>query len=883
MPENNNSENNRPVSRRRRTVTSTVDKVEKRGEGLGTGKVGNVNTTERPGSSGHTTQETTQNTRSFGEQSPKQNTTPGQRAGFTQNRPSANQRPSSGYQQGPNLQQTFSSNRTSRRRKGLPIWVFILVFLLVYFLLSGGLRSCSSSNNSAVTPTPTPTPAVQPTPTPKPAQSASAYSKPQTTYTNVNSSSLNTTVTGGAREKYTKLKGNGQDTVTIMLYMCASDLESNYGMATSDLNEILYAAHSDKVNIVIETGGTKRWRNSVMSTQSNQIWLVNQGEQIGLVPLGNVGSQNMADPNNLAYFIQLCAQNYPADRYMLILWDHGGGSVQGYAYDEVYNRGTMTLDKVYSALEQGGVKFDFIGFDACLMGTVETAVATTPFADYLIASEEVEPGTGWYYTNWLTSLANNTSIPTTEIGKQIIDDYTAASKQAAGRQAVQTTLSLVDLAEFDHLVPAALREFSKTVTASVKSDDYMTVAKARSVTKEFSQQNKLDQIDLAHFCSNFNSKEAKALQDAVLSCVKYNRTENIKNSYGLSIYFPYRAINKVSAITGIYDRIGMDSEYASAVRSFATLQSSGQAVSQNTTNNFFDILGGAPVSNGQTYSNEDILNLLLGSSGYDISSLLGGSQQAVDTDSLDLFSLLLGRNHLDASALELTEKNGETVLEMTDEQWKLVDDIYLNVWADDGTGYIDLGYDPFFEFNESGDLIVSYDSTWTTLNGHLVSYYPLANEEVSENEYTQTGFIPAILNNADGSQRVNLLVQFDQDNPEGFVLGAQVVYDDGVLAKDLIQVAKGDRIDFLCDFYDYNGNYQDTYYLGQPLTVSEGTGEFADAVFAEELGDDTAAQTEKGLLEVGLAAIENTDLHFCYMLRDVYGAQMWTPVQIASE
>jgi len=325
----------------------------------------------------------------------------------------------------------------------------------------------------------------------------------------------------------------------------------------------------------------------------------------------------------------------------------------------------------------------------------------------------------------------------------------------------------------------------------------------------------------------------------------------------------------------------MDSEYASAVRSFATLQSSGQAVTQTSTNSFFDVLGGAPVSNGTTYSSEDILNLLLGSSGYDISSLLGGGTQVVDSDSLDLFSMLLGRNHLDASALELTEKNGETVLELTDEQWKLVDDIYLNVWADDTTGYIDLGYDPFFEFNETGDLIVAYDSTWTTLNGHLVAYYPLANEEVSDAEYTQTGYIPAILTNADGSQRVNLLVQFDQDNPDGFVLGAQVVYDDGVLAKDLIQIAKGDKIDFLCDYYDYNGNYQDTYYLGDTLTVGEGTGEYADAVFASDLGDDATTQTEKGLLEVGLGSIENTDLHFCYMLRDVYGSQMWTPVQVA--
>ena len=83
----------------------------------------------------------------------------------------------------------------------------------------------------------------------------------------------------------------------------------------------------------------------------------------------------------------------------------------------------MTLDEINTALKDAGTKFDFVGFDACLMATYETAIMLNNHADYLIASEETEPGIGWYYTNWLTNLSENTSMPTIEIGQNIIDDF----------------------------------------------------------------------------------------------------------------------------------------------------------------------------------------------------------------------------------------------------------------------------------------------------------------------------------------------------------------------------------------------------------------------------------------------------------------------------
>ena len=191
--------------------------------------------------------------------------------------------------------------------------------------------------------------------------------------TDSNIANLNTSVAPGARAKFTNLLGNGQDTVTLMVYMCGTDLESRYGMATKDLMEMASAKLSDKVNILVFTGGCKQWKNQAVSNQVNQIFRVAQGGLETLVQ--NAGNAAMTDPNNLVSFIQWCGQNFPANRNMLIFWDHGAGSLQGYGYDEKNVRaGSMSLAQIDSALKATNMKFDFIGFDACLMATAENAL-----------------------------------------------------------------------------------------------------------------------------------------------------------------------------------------------------------------------------------------------------------------------------------------------------------------------------------------------------------------------------------------------------------------------------------------------------------------------------------------------------------------------------
>ncbi len=642
-------------------------------------------------------------------------------------------------------------------------------------------------------------------------------------------SKLDRTVADGSRAKRTSIVGGGKDTVTLMIYMCGTDLESKHGMASSDLSEMAAAKFGDDVRIIVYTGGCKNWQTSGISSSVNQIYQVKDGGLSRLVK--DDGSKAMTDPATLSAFIKWTAKNYPANRYDLIFWDHGGGSVSGYGYDEKFAKsGSMDLANINKALKAGGVDFDFIGFDACLMATAETALMLNEHADYMIASEETEPGIGWYYTNWLTKLGADTSMPTLDIGRNIVDDFVAqCGKRCAGQK---TTLSVIDLAEFANTVPKNLASFSKSISKLIEKKEYKKVSDARYTTREFAASSKIDQIDLVNLCKNINNSEANALSKALQGAVKYNRTSsNMTDAYGVSIYFPYQRASYVDEMCDTYEEIGMDDNYAKCIRDFASLEVSGQAVAGGSAaaSPLGSILGGLAgnmLGGGASSGSSEVIGQLLGaflSGGRNIpidglSSKNSGflSDGALTTDEAAEYISL---NHFDASALTWdTASDGTVTMSLPQSQWDLVHAVDLNMFFDDGKGYIDLGLDNNYDFTEDGALVAATDGTWLAINGQPVAYYHETTVEQG-NDYTITGRVPAMLN----GQRVNLWLVFDNTNPHGYIAGAQYDYKEKATktqAKSLTELKPGDKLDFLCDYYSYDGKYQDSYYLGEPMKVT---------------------------------------------------------------
>ncbi len=731
--------------------------------------------------------------------------------------------------------QNYSTNNTQRPSGGSKNFLFILLIVLAVFFITSKLGG--GNTNAPLTNLGT---------------NVTGNNTATNTY-DTGAYAVDRTVADVSRDKRTTLLGGGRDRATVMVYFLGTDLESRSGMATMDLQEMLQAEISDNVNIVIETGGTSSWKNNVVSNRSNQRYLINS-QGLSLLE-ENLGRKSMVDPDTLTDFIRYSEKNFPAERYFLIFWDHGGGSVTGYGYDEHFKGDTMTLDEIERALFNSGCEFDLVGFDACLMATLETAFVVEPYADYLIASEELEPGIGWYYTGWLTELSRNPSIETIDLGKKLIDDYIQEVKRNVPRS--QATLSLVDLAELSNTIPKPFSEFAKTTGELIERENYKKVSDSRVATKEFAASSRINQIDIVHFADNLETSQSRALGEAIKNAVKYNRmSDNITNANGLSIYFPYGKLSDLSSMLETYEEIGMDEEYSKAIKSFANLNAGGQMASQG--GGIMDMLlgGGQSSPTPSQGIGSNIIGTLINSflSQGDFSSLTGGSPQApgwLDSQQVTESAEYYSENMIDPASIVVTRKNGQRVLELTEKEWDLVHTMELDIFIDDGEGFIDLGRDNVFEYNNDGDLVLEYDGTWMAINDQIVSYYMTSYDSYGDN-YKILGRVPAMLN----GELVDIILSFDQDKPFGEVLGARIVYDSTQetpnLPKGLIEIMPGDKIDYLCDYYSYNGNFNDTYYLGESYVA---TGDW----YIENL------------------AITNLNYLMSYKITDIYGNSYWTP------
>ncbi|MCQ2519774.1 MAG: clostripain-related cysteine peptidase [Lachnospiraceae bacterium] len=804
---------NRPKGREVHNVGGTGN-VNKRGSGLGTGPVGTTG--------GHSS------------------------------RPSGT-RPS--MQGGPMPQRPVRSNTRGGGKLGLLVIIAIIAVLAGKMGLGGG--STPSGNGGYTTTTSGSSSSAASLSTIMSMLSSMDYTTTASDYSaytgsaSTSSANLDTTVAKGSRAKRTEILGNGRDTITFMLYMCGTDLESKSGMGSSDLKEICAASLSDNINFIVYTGGCNEWKTSGISNRVNQIYKVSGGRLECLE--SDMGSKAMTDPATLTEFIKYCTKNYPANRQNLIFWDHGSGSISGYGYDEKFKtNGSMNLSGINKALNDAGAKFDFIGFDACLMATVENGLMLSKYADYMIASEETEPGVGWYYTNWLTKLSNNTSMDTIEIGKNIVDDFVDVCNAKCNGQ--KTTLSVVDLAELENTVPGDLKAFATSTKALIDNNEYKQVSDARNNTKEFAQSSKIDQIDLVHFAKNLKTEEGEALAKALMGAVKYNRTAScVKDAYGLSIYFPYKKASKVDQVAKTYKAIGMDDEYSDCIKSFAALEVGGQATTGGTTSAMPSLLGEYSSSNMGSDSLGGILGSLLTGGSFQIGGIDSSSFSFLMESGLtaDRAGAYISENYLDTRNLVWVDNNeGRKVLALTEKDWSMIENIDLNVFYDDGEGYIDLGMDNILNYDSQGNLYGEYDGSWLSINGQVVPYYHTETTE-NGNEYLISGYIPAFLN----GDRAEIIMEFSNEFPYGIIRGARYVYDDdnAAIAKDMLGLRKGDKLDFICDYYTYEGQYVDSYYLGETMTVGD-------------------------TMEIGNISIDKSKTKATYCITDLYQQRYWSDI-----
>lgn len=358
------------------------------------------------------------------------------------------------------------------------------------------------------------------------------------------------------------------NTFTVMVYMNATNLESDTGLATKNIKEMLEADFGENVNVIIETGGTSKWNTPEINPETNQRHIIKDKKLITVED--DLGKKNMGEASTLSDFINYSKQNYTADRYALLFWSHGWGPINGFGYEQHFEGDTLTPAEIDEALSKIDTHFSFVGFDSCLMSTVEIANIFKNNADYLIASEDLTPTAGWNYTRWLTEISENPAISTYDIANIICDDF-YKKNFGTPHAFLEVTIATIDLSEVDNfqkqleLLTLELKEKLN----SPEGLDYIKNARAQSksyATNDVIFGGPSDMVDAIDFLQKLNLKQSQPTINAIKHMVVYNKSEGTSNN-GISIYFPNVGTN-IKASMDIYSKSLFNVNYYSFLNEY---------------------------------------------------------------------------------------------------------------------------------------------------------------------------------------------------------------------------------------------------------------------------------------------------------------------------
>jgi len=558
---------------------------------------------------------------------------------------------------------------------------------------------------------------------------------------------------------------------TIMMYIVGSTLESpeeygaRGGAATEDIYEMLAANIPEGVNVVLECGGSYEWEYPTVPDGAVSRHYIENNE---LVMLENLGRTTMTQYGDLTDFINFAATNYPAEKYTLLLWDHGGSIPISFGMDQLGDENDLMTDaELKVEIENSGIHFDSVIFDACNMCSLEIGMALEDSADYMVGAESYVNGIGIYYTNWL----GETNGDVRDFCETIVEDYMDSLEQynLVGSMSV---IRLDRIREVYNAYEAYIDSVNYYIYGASGYHDFSNYIKARG---NCGQYYGTDSVDLTTLANKYETDKSSALINSVSNAVVYTRSD-MPYGHGITAYSPYDYFH-------IYD-IGRPS--------LVTLNYSDKVIG------FYDHL----------------VSEMLSNYGSDVVAAYAGDWF------IDDYDIAAAGTSDDIGQLTVSDMGNYYAVPLSNDDWEVISTIAtaVVVETDDGTDLV-LGQDYQYMLDDYDYVAIVDPEYWYYLNGNIATFYATSDYyDETTGAWSRTGYIPVTVNGLTAA----LYIYFDQNNPYGLIQG-YYYFNYQTLSRDdntMYMISADQEFDLYYPCLDENEN---PYYLenGDPIRGDE--------------------------------------------------------------
>ena len=615
---------------------------------------------------------------------------------------------------------------------------------------------------------------------------------------------------------------------TLLVYMCGADIQYD---ACYDMYEMGLAEAGDDVNVVLLAGGADKWEFDEIPGGTRSLVTIRDGD---FESIDDWGWKSMGSEESLLEFLEYGLTNYPADKTVVVLWNHGAGAEAGMCFDyTTKDEDGLTLNEINDVLydlheSMGGFHIDVFGCDACMMATYEMATMLSYYdIDYFIASEELEPGTGWNYTPVLQALDRDPGMDSGALCRLIVDSYMEGA--LAENPDGYLTMSAVALRGLDPL-QETVETFAAALLGQLEGGNIQDVRRGRSQMYTFGAfcDASWDMVDMgamldayARFDPDLAAQARKQLGDAVF----YSRqTDNLSPCSGLSVLIPQDTRQEFEYYSDGIDLSFYMPNWIGFVKAYAGLLAGGS----------YSFTPSAPEQVSAPGFLSSIAGMFSDSVAYGWNS---------DTETYEA---------TEPAEAEVAVGEGDYAFSATlsPEDLRYLDYVegmlMMDIGDEEMVAYLDLGLmrNNLVDWN-SGSVYSMFDGTWPIFGDQLVPMY----DQLS-NERGRRSLIPVKLN----GEYTYLVVEFETGSNAGRIVGANAGYDDnGLPIRNTTRLKDGDVIipvyNMLVDVGE--ADMLEREFDGDEIIWHDGM-----AVTYEDISDDE-----------GEALVMN----FCFVLNDVFG------------